>query len=202
MEPGMTETKIQYADLNGLVLAGGESSRMKSDKASLIYHEKPQYELLYGLLTPHCNQVFISCKKNRTYPLPCIFDHESVEGPVAGLYSAYETTLSAWLVLAVDYPFFTEKELNQLLINRNPDKPASVFYNPETGYFEPFLGIYEPSFAVILKSALALGNDSMQKILKQNPVQKIIPENPQALTSIDTFQDYLMLKKRDFPFDS
>ncbi len=192
MESIMT-AKRKYTDLNGLVLAGGDSSRMKTDKAMLLYHEKPQYLHLFDLLGQYCNQVFISCRKNRPYPLPCIFDQEQYEGPAAGLYSAFEAIPSAWLVVAVDYPFFTEKELAQLLDERAIHNHASVFYQPETTFFEPFLGIYEATFGNILKKEAQKENLSLQRMLKQYPVKKVIPENLQSLKSVDTYEEYLRI---------
>jgi len=40
--------------LQGLVLAGGRSSRMGRDKAALDFHGEPQVHWAYRLLGPHC----------------------------------------------------------------------------------------------------------------------------------------------------
>ena len=181
------------ANCNGLVLAGGSSRRMNQDKALLHYHQKPQYRYLYDLLRPHCTHTFVSAKSANDYPLPLILDAPEYAniGPLAGLFSAFcAEPETAWLILAIDYPLFSQKELLQLLAQRNKNVLATVFYHPETQFFEPFLGLYEPAFFETLKAEIAEGNFSLQKILKRNLVQAIVPENLKVLKSIDTPEEY------------
>ncbi len=47
--------------MNGIILAGGQSSRMGQPKSLLEYHGKPQYQYAAELLNSFCAQVFISC---------------------------------------------------------------------------------------------------------------------------------------------
>lgn len=183
------------SQLNGLVLAGGYSQRMKQDKADLNYHHKPQYQYVYDLLQPFCQQLFISCKLGKTYPLPCIYDKENeIQGPIAGLFAAFSTIKTAWLVVAIDYPFFNFNAVEQLLQERDLDSLATVYYNAESHFFEPYLGIYEAAFFDILATEIATGNFSLQKILQRNLVKKVIPQNPIVLKSVDTLEDYLHTK--------
>jgi hypothetical protein len=49
----------------GLVVCGGNSSRMGSDKSMLIYYEKPQRYHVYQMLQPFCEKVFISCNEKQ-----------------------------------------------------------------------------------------------------------------------------------------
>ena len=46
--------------LHGLVVCGGQSTRMGMDKSQLQYHGVPQREWLYELLQPLCEDVYIS----------------------------------------------------------------------------------------------------------------------------------------------
>lgn len=184
-----------HSQLNGLVLAGGYSQRMKRDKADLSYHDKPQYQYVYDLLQPFCQQLFISCKLGKSYPLPCIYDKDDmIQGPIAGLFSAYSSIKTAWFVVAIDYPFFDPNAVEQLLQERDTNFLATVYYNAESHFFEPYLGIYEAAFFDILATEIAAGNFSLQKILQRNQVKKVIPKNPIVLKSVDTLEDYLQTK--------
>jgi nucleoside-triphosphatase THEP1 len=51
--------------ITGLVLCGGQSVRMGSDKAFLEYHGKPQCYHLYDELQTIYNNVFISCNESQ-----------------------------------------------------------------------------------------------------------------------------------------
>ena len=46
--------------INGLVLAGGKSTRMGLDKGSIEWHGMEQQYYVADLLMPLCNEVFIS----------------------------------------------------------------------------------------------------------------------------------------------
>ena len=57
----MTSTGKLY----GLVLAGGLSTRMKTDKGLIAYHGVPQRTYLYKLLKEVCDEAYISIRKEQ-----------------------------------------------------------------------------------------------------------------------------------------
>jgi molybdopterin-guanine dinucleotide biosynthesis protein A len=73
--------------LNGLILAGGKSTRMGQDKGMIDYHGKPQREYLVDLLKPYCLEVFISSKEN--IKQNTIADHFDLDSPLNGILSAF-----------------------------------------------------------------------------------------------------------------
>ena len=185
-------TPLATKDLNGLVLAGGFSQRMQQDKALLCYYKKPQYVHVYHLLSPFCNQVFISCKSEKNYPLACIFDSDNYlsMGPIAGLLSAFDYSHTAWLVVAIDYPLFSTAEIEKLLNERDNYYLATVYCHSESDFFEPYLAIYEKDFLTVLKEEITKGNYSLQQILKNNHVKKVFPTKEESITSVDTIEDF------------
>ena len=98
------------AALNGLVLAGGKSERMGTDKSLLAYHGRPQREHLYDMLLPVCQKVFVSCNtaQNANMEIPGIEDRFLGLGPMGGLLSAFQSAPdAAWLTVAGDMPDLT-----------------------------------------------------------------------------------------------
>ena len=178
--------------LNGLILAGGSSSRMQSDKGSLPYHGMPQYQYLYNLLLPFCQQVFISGRKEIDYSLPTLHDKIEYEnyGPLAGVLTAFDQFSSAWLIVAVDYPLFREKEINHLVKERDNTYDSTVYFDYEKQFFEPFLGIYEPNLLQFIKLHAERFRYSSQKILQQGMVKKIIAPQAHSLLNINTKDGY------------
>ena len=174
--------------MNGLVLSGGQSSRMGSDKALIDYHGIPQYAYVYDLLIRFCDEVFISSKENK-YPLPTLLDNAKYEnmGPIAGLLTAFDYQETDWLVLAIDYPEITAKDIEKLLAPHS--KLAAVYYHPETEFFEPFIACYRKEFKPLLLTEYELGNTSMQKLLHRADIHKVLPENLESIKSINKFSD-------------
>lgn len=148
--------------VRSLVLAGGLSTRMGRDKAFLLYNGEPQVRRVARMLTSIAPPTYVSIRAAQAdHPvfsgLRLLPDQDEGIGPLAGLLSAFrEDPLSAWLVVAVDMPFLSERSLRRLVEHRDPDSFATAFRNPEIDAPEPVCTIYEPRILPILQEARAL----------------------------------------------
>lgn len=187
----MKEKNKAKKNINGLVLAGGKSSRMGYDKAEICYYKTPQYIHLANMLKAFCDDVYISSNSKPYSAFPMLYDDVNYHdiGPLAGILTAFDYEDIDWLVIAVDYPLISKIEIEKLVNSQNT--LASVFFNSNTNMFEPFLGIYKQEFKAILQDNLKKNNHSLQKILQENKVEKIIPENFEVIRSINTKEEYL-----------
>src|SRR6185437_15910850 len=94
----------------GLVLAGGHSTRMKQDKATLSYHGRTQLEWAMALLEGRVEKAFVSVRPGQSDSVRARFEqivdtHDGL-GPIAGILAAQARhPEAAWLVLACDLPF-------------------------------------------------------------------------------------------------
>jgi molybdopterin-guanine dinucleotide biosynthesis protein A len=70
-----------------------------------------------------------------------------------------------------------------------------VYYNTDTNFYEPFIGVYTSAFLSTFVKEFAGQQTSLQKILQQNNVQKITVANSQVLQSIDTPEQYQAIQK-------
>src|SRR5690606_9884086 len=100
---------VEPVPLNGLVLAGGRSSRMGMDKGRISYHEKDQRVHTAELLSEMCEEVFISCRADQLDKMPqailSVLDTFIGLGPLGAILSAFRSKPdSAWYVLACDIP--------------------------------------------------------------------------------------------------
>ena len=166
----------------GIVLIGGQSSRMGQDKASLEINSLPLYKIAAQKLQPLCHQVYLSVNKNQhtknTYEYPTIIDQYEAQGPIGALLSCMQAIEDApLLVLACDMPFITDSEITTLLQQRNLNQICTTFYNTTSHYYEPMLSIWEPRGKHTLQAYFEAGNLSLQKFLIQQNIPKInIPE--------------------------
>ena len=181
-------------ELYGLVLAGGKSSRMKKDKASLRIHQEPQAVYCYKLLSKVCEKVFISARKDQEGALehkdmPPIYDSPDLtgSGPIAGIISALrEHPKRPWLVLACDLPFVNQEVLEKLINERNPQKKATAYKSSHDGLPEPLCTIFESHSLQSLLDYVAKDKNCPRKFLINSDIKLIEQPFPEALDNINT----------------
>jgi len=186
--------------LYGLVLTGGDSRRMNRDKALLDYHGRPQAEVIYGLLSEICNQVYISSRKDQWRgkslgKLPEIPDVFLGFGPLSGILSAMHAyPEAAWLVVACDLPYVNLGTIETLVKNRNPFKTATCFKNAHNHLPEPLCSVYEPKIRIRLLENLAIGNLSPRDILMNSPIKTVDQIEGENLENVNSDEAYKKAK--------
>lgn len=183
--------------INGLVLAGGKSIRMGSDKGLTEWHGKPQRYYIADLLSEFCNEVYISCREEQVKelvaagyrPLPDATTYAN-NGPTGGILTAMEHKLdTAWLVIACDLPLLDKETIAYLVTNRNTKAIATTFESPFDGLPEPLITIWEPAAYTILLHKLQEGFKCPRKVLINNPATILKPPYPDALLNANTPED-------------
>jgi len=177
--------------LNGLVLAGGKSSRMGIPKDTMNWHGKEQRYRVADLLAALCHDVYISCRPDQKEDidpaygaLPDIFPDM---GPLGGILSAFSAQKDvAWLVVASDMPLLDEKALDFLVRSRNPASIATTFESPVDGLPEPLVTIWEPGSYPLLLNFVHSGPASPRKFLMQHRISILKPEHPDTLVNVNT----------------
>lgn len=182
--------------LYGLILTGGKSQRMKSDKALLNYKGTPQAKYLFDILKNHCSEVYLSARADQWVNtelenLPTITDTIDGVGPLSGIYSAMQKhSDSYWMVVACDLPFFNDETLNKLISSFNKDKVATAFKNNEKDFPEALCAIYTPKSLEIIKEAIANNIHCPVKILKNSDIELIEQTGNINLANINTPDEY------------
>ncbi len=180
--------------MNCLILIGGKSSRMGTDKSLLDYHGKPQREYLFDLAKKYCQEVYFSCRKEQVFSKKTIIDDYDL-GPMGGILLAFEHNKNtAWLVVACDMPLINETSFELLLQNRNAEKVATAFFNSETNAPDPLFAIYEPKAFELLSGYIKSGNKSPKIFLQSTDIQLVVAENDFFLKNVNTKDDFEKVK--------
>ena len=192
--------------LFGVVLTGGKSTRMGTDKASINYHGRPQAEIACDLLAQRCDEVCVSIARSDsghgTQLMTAMAGQSPVGapqtladrfvgfGPAGGILTAlHERSDAAWLVLGCDLPLMTGADLDQLIAKRDPLRPATAFASPDGHLPEPLAAIYEPQMRLHFHSAFACGVFCPRKILNRTNTRLVIPKRAEAVLNANTLGD-------------
>ncbi|TVR55537.1 MAG: hypothetical protein EA426_15150 [Spirochaetaceae bacterium] len=176
MSQMLMETRLpgRSPNLYGLVLAGGRSTRMRSDKAAIRYHDRDQAHHVAALLTRVCERVYVSIRPDQTEQptyrdLPIIVDEITDAGPIAGLYSAFKMHAHcAWLVVPIDLANLTTEHLEYLFARRDRTCAVSATRCLGSSHVDPLFAVYEPAAQSIIERAVARGDRSLRMIVEKH----------------------------------
>lgn len=187
------ELAKQPFPVRGIVLCGGQSVRMGSDKAFLRYQLLPQFAHVAAMLSLLTTDVVVSCNAAQKTALSLFYQAITDSatwinaGPLTGILSVLEHGDEVpILVIGCDYPHLTLTDMKALLSERSTEYDAVCFYNEASGFDEPLLAVYEPSCFNRMREAFRSGNTSLQQFLKTFQVKRIVAEDKQRITSVDT----------------
>lgn len=173
---------------SGIVLAGGKSSRMKTDKTGLLLGEKSLLEIQVGKLTElGCDDVIVSGKV-----VPDIIPDL---GPMGGLYSCFpECKHSCAIVMSVDVPLLSKETLHQLLdahFDKNPDATILSF----NGRPEPLIGVYNTAHSALCKELIDNKKLAIRALLERLDCQYYdFHGDPNELINCNSPEDYELIK--------
>ncbi|MBC7401044.1 MAG: NTP transferase domain-containing protein [Mucilaginibacter sp.] len=194
----MRQTKPK---LNGLVLTGGQSLRMGHDKSTINWFGKEQRYYIADLLKEYCDDVFISCRAEQQQDVATDYnilsDTFTGLGPFGAILSAFrEKPDSAWLVVACDMPLLGADTFEHLISNRNPSAIATAYESAFDGFPEPLITIWEPKSYPVSLAFLAQGYSCPRKVLINNNTTLLKPINIDALTNVNTPDDFEKIKRQ------
>src|SRR5262245_16634368 len=99
---------VPRSDLTGLVLCGGKSRRMGSDKAALAVGGGTLIEHAVAVLSGIAGETLLACGPSERYAelgLPRVLDRRPDSGPLAGLEAGLARARTRWIAaLACDMP--------------------------------------------------------------------------------------------------
>ena len=178
--------------LNGVVLCGGQSSRMGSDKSKLLLNGKSLDELAFSKLQLFCHEVYFSINNSQndlSYKISLLDLYEN-QGPLSGILSSYYYLETSLLVLAVDMPLITKNTLENLINQRDKTKHVTAFFDEEKQLWHGTLAIWEYSCYPLLQSYFDSGGRSIQKFLHQINAHKVGVINHRDFTNVNTQKDF------------
>jgi molybdopterin-guanine dinucleotide biosynthesis protein A len=183
--------KEKIAPIQGLVLAGGKSTRMGTDKGTLNFYGKNQRDVAIELLEKNQLKTFLSVREEQQIEV----DHKITDkfvglGPFGAICSAFQENPDvAWLVIATDLPFVNDEVIQLLLKHRNPSKAATTIKGINKQFPEPLVTIWEPKSYTLLLNYLAQGYSCPRKVLINSDVE-IVEVDDSFIRNINTPDEF------------
>lgn len=154
---------------SAVLLAGGQSTRMGSDKAALILDGEPLWQRqLAKLRETGADEVFISGRADGPYAgagVAVVEDLTPGVGPLAGLQAAMRHARNPWLlVLAVDLPDVPAAFLRKLVSKAMTVGTGLVPSRAE--WLQPTAAVYPCAAVQVVDECLAGENHSLRRLIR------------------------------------
>ncbi len=159
--------------ITGIILAGGKSSRMGTDKGLLDFNGKKLIEYPLDLLGQYCDELIISTNNPdyQQFGVTLAGDEILHKGPLTGIVSSMKKSSGEWnMVLGCDMPFIAGALIERLIENLGESGGAVPVHD---GFPEPLAAIYHRSLTELFSLALHAGNLSLQKVLQTTHVNLV-----------------------------
>ena len=158
--------------IHAYILAGGKSSRMGTDKASMIFKGKPLIAHTIDLLkSVGVKYTIVSSNSIHDEFGERIDDLVNDKGPLSGIVSALTHSVSERnLILTCDTPFIRKESITAML-----ETDAEVVYvEDESGQIYPLTAVYSKDCLEFLASRLNENELSVRKAIAGLPSSRLM----------------------------
>jgi molybdopterin-guanine dinucleotide biosynthesis protein A len=188
-------------NITGVILAGGKSHRMGTDKAFLPYGEnkEPLIQTVIHKITAIFSRTILSVANEKLFTqfdLPFVVDRYSAIGPIGGIASALENGEERIFCVACDMPFL-DSALIHYQCSFSEDAVIPVWH----GRWESLHSIYSFPVLPALRDAIGNGNykisDALEgckiRKIEESEIKKFNPEG-KSFANMNTPADYVNLR--------
>lgn len=192
-----------HAQITGVILAGGRSTRMGGEDKGLVQlGDKTLYQYALTRLTPQVSQIIISANRNlqcyQESGLPVFSDMTAgFPGPLAGILAGLTNASTEWVVcIPCDVPGFPLNLVEQLWEQKGN---ALAAYASDGERAHPTFALLHTSLATDLANYLAQGERKLMLFMTAvNAQQVVFNDQQEAFRNLNTPEDchQWLLKRR------
>lgn len=184
-------------NITGIVLAGGKSSRMGTDKGIIDLNGKKIIQHVLDALIPVVDDIIIIANNNHynSFGYPVYADIITNCGPMGGIYTGLvnSPTMNN-VILSCDIPFITSEMLS-ILIDQSKEQDYEITIPIHDGKFEPLCAVYSKKCMNRFKNLLENKILKMGNALNYFVTQPILLSNSKEIEknfiNMNTPQDFI-----------
>lgn len=196
-----------YPDVTALILAGGASKRMGTDKAFVEVEGVPLIRRVYEAVEPLFAEVLVSAGRETPgrgpFPGRVLYDETPGLGPLGGLLSGLKAASTPWVfMVACDMPYLDPRVIARIMSERAEGLLAVVPESP--GGPESCHALYARAALPLIEAALAEGERAPHRLfgrLKARliPKAEIAAIDPafRSLANLNTRDDVKSAQRKD-----
>ena len=182
-------------ECSGVILAGGENTRMPALKAFIEVEGQRIIERNLEIMKQLFNEVFIVTNQPEIYSYlgaPMLGDAYNTRGPMTGIFTSLLSSSNPWVFIsACDMPFINERLIRYMASMRNnfdavapkaarpPGPPLAKRgirggkERPSGDYTEPLFAFYSKKLLFSMEKSVISGNKSLRDFLSGKRVKYI-----------------------------
>ncbi|ELR96658.1 molybdenum cofactor guanylyltransferase [Gloeocapsa sp. PCC 73106] len=193
---------MEATKISTIILAGGKSSRMGTDKALLQLNNRPLLQIICETAQQTSQYLYVVTPWPERYinilPPNCNLVRElSSHGPLVAFAQGLSAVTTEWvLLLACDLPCLEVEAIREWigLLQQVPVGAIALLPKHPTKGWEPLIGFYRTRALPLIEEFIALGGTSFQSWLAQQQVAELEVKNPQLLFNCNTPADWKKLR--------
>jgi len=162
-------------EVTGIILAGGKSSRMGTDKGLQELCGKPLINYAIQSLSGLCSTILISTSSDayQSFGYKTVADEIPGIGPMGGIYSALkQSKTDINLVLSCDLPFVSKELLSFILKNSEGYQVAVPWQGNQ--HYEPLCGFYHLSVLDQMSSYIKHNNYKLPDLFEEISINRLV----------------------------
>lgn len=192
----------KFSNLPAVILAGGKSSRMGTDKALMPFDSSSSMaEFQYNKLSKIFNEVYISAKNNKFDFLDdnkLIKDNSDISSPMIALDSIFSTLKSKKIfIITVDTPLVTIETIQELIYKANKLDEDIVYAQDGCGNKHVLCSVFSRNIYQNVKKLLTKNIHKINYLVKNSTSKAILFTNNKEFSNINTKQEYLDLYQKN-----
>lgn len=149
-----------HQDITGIILSGGKSSRMGTNKSFLKFGDKEAVEITIDLMKLLFSEVIISSNQPEEYEkfgLPIYRDVYEFKGPLAGIHSGLSHSKTEKnFVISCDVPLLTAEMIEYLI---SQEWESDIVICKADGFNQQLVGLYKKSLLPKIEEILKENNE-------------------------------------------
>lgn len=183
--------------ITGIILAGGKSSRMGTDKGFLKLNGKLFIEHIIEVLNPFVSEIIIVSNDLNydNFKAKRVNDLIEDAGPLAGIYSGLSASKTEKnLVLSCDIPLINTEILNLLVAQI--DDASEIIQIESNGKTMPLIALYNKDCEIVFNSLLMQGERRLRFGVNQCKVKniKLNTEQEKYVSNVNTPEQLIEIK--------